>query len=109
MLARRRNAATDAAMQAWWEDVLRYSRRDQLSFVPGLRAHGIPVRSVAQDSTESDWHGWPRSNGRDEARRGTGLRRVLRPPAGRTGELEQALDATTHSMVVTVPQREQAI
>lgn len=53
MLARRRTPVTDAAMQTWWEQVLRHSRRDQLSFVPAMRAHDVRLRSLPVDSHES--------------------------------------------------------
>jgi len=40
MLARRRTEKCAVAMQAWWEDVLRYSRRDKLSFIRAMRCSG---------------------------------------------------------------------
>ncbi len=108
MLARRRTSSTDRAMLAWWEDVLRYSRRDQLSFVPALRAHGVGLGSVPLDSLASRWHRWPRADGRDPSRSGSGLREALRP-AGRVGELQQRLDDVTHALATTVAQREEVI
>jgi hypothetical protein len=109
MLARRRTPVTDAAMQTWWEQVLRHSRRDQLSFVPAMRAHGVRLRSLPVDSHESPWHEWPRATGRDPQRQGTGLRELLRPPAGRIGALEEQLGQTTHAMQVAVAHREEVI
>lgn len=109
MLARRRTPATQEAMRTWWEDVLRFSRRDQLSFVPAMRARKVAIHTVGLDTMESEWHSWPRSTGRDESTRGSGLREVLRPPAGRVGQLQQALDDTVHTMAVTVAQREELI
>ena len=55
-----------AAMTAWWEDVLRYSRRDQLSSsrpcaataCGSLAAGRLPHLDVAR---------WPRAEGRDQA------------------------------------------
>lgn len=81
MLARRRTNETTKAMVAWWEDVLRYSRRDQLSFVPVMRAHGVPLLSVSLDTLDSRWHAWPRAEGRDKRKLGSGLREALRPPS----------------------------
>lgn len=109
MLARRRTPVTDAAMQTWWEQVLRHSRRDQLSFVPAMRAHDVRLRSLPVDSHESPWHEWPRATGRDPQRQGTGLRGLLRPPAGRIGALEEELGQTTHAMQVAVAHREEVI
>lgn len=109
MLARRRTPVTDAAMQAWWEQVLRHSRRDQLSFVPAMRSHDVRLRSVPIDSHESQWHTWPSETGRDPRRQGTGLRELLRPPAGRVGALEEELGQTTHAMQTAVAHREEVI
>lgn len=109
MLARRRTGSTDAAMRAWWEDVLRYSRRDQLSFVPSMRAHAVRLHSVELDSLESPWHLWPRAEGRRTSGGGSGLREALRPPTGRIGELQQQLDDATHALASTVAQREHVV
>ena len=109
MLARRRTGATSAAMTGWWEDVLRYSRRDQLSFVPVMRRHGVRVASQPVDSHASPWHEWPVAEGRDPAGRGSGLREALRPPAARIGALQQALDDATRTLAVTVGHRDEVI
>lgn len=109
MLARRRNDAVREAMLAWWEDVLRYSRRDQLSFVPAMRTSGVRVASVPLDNMDSQWHAWPRAEGRDLKRRGSGLREALRPPSARLGELQQALDESVETMSAAVAQREDVI
>ena len=109
MMARRRTSATSAAMTGWWEDVLRYSRRDQLSFVPAMRRHGVRVASQPVDSHASPWHEWPVAEGRDPAGRGSGLREALRPPAARIGALQQALDDATRTLAVTVGHRDEVI
>ena len=106
MLARRRTPTIQAAMQAWWEDVLRYSRRDQISFLPVMRACDVDLRSVPMDCHASEWHEWPRATGRDPRGQGTGLREALRPPAGRIGELQQRVDEATHALAVTVSHRD---
>lgn len=109
MLARRRTDRSDAAMTAWWEQVLRYSRRDQLSFVPVMRRHGVRLGSLPVDSHHSRWHEWPRAEGRDRTRLGSGLRESLRPPAARIGVLQQALDETERSLADTVSHRDESI
>jgi uncharacterized coiled-coil protein SlyX len=109
MLARRRTPATTRAMQSWWEDVLRYSRRDQLSFVPVMRAHAVRLHSVPLDSYESDWHAWPWAEGRDATRLGTGLREALRPAAAEVGVLQQRLDDTVHTMSATLAHRDEMV
>ena len=109
ILARRRTDRSDAAMTAWWEQVLRYSRRDQLSFVPVMRRHGVRLASLPVDSHHSKWHEWPRAEGRDRTRLGSGLREALRPPAARIGVLQQTLDDTERSLADTVSHRDESI
>ncbi|MCF6376990.1 DUF616 domain-containing protein [Nocardioides KLBMP 9356] len=109
MLARRRTTVTDAAMTDWWEQVLRYSRRDQLSFVPTMRRHGVRLASVPVDSHASPWHEWPRAEGRDRSRLGSGLRESLRLPSARIGVLEQALDETNRSLADTTAHRDETV
>lgn len=76
------------AMEVWFANVLRYSRRDQLSLPAAL--HGIPAAKkniVSEDLFESRFHKWPVSRRRKPAgyhcRRRDGpvawcLRRILR-------------------------------
>lgn len=109
MLMRRRTPATVAAMQSWWEQVLRYSRRDQLSFLATMRSAGVELRSLPVDNHDSRWHEWPCASGRDHQRLGSGLREALRSPVGRIGELQQSLDELARTMSVTVGHREQTI
>jgi hypothetical protein len=109
MLARRRTPASAAAMTTWWEHVLRYSRRDQLSFLASMRSTGVELRSLPLDNHDSAWHDWPCASGRDHRRLGSGLREALRSPAGRIGELQQATDDLTRAMTETVAHREAII
>ena len=109
ILARRGGDVTAAAMQEWWEHVLRYSRRDQLSFVVAMRSHDVRLHSVPLDSLGSQWHRWPRARGRDLTKTSTGLRETLRPPASRIGVLEEALSDATHALAHAVAVREEVI
>jgi len=60
LLARRRTTATGALGQHWYTDVLRYSRRDQLSVLPSLaRTAGLRWRRIEMDSWSSPVHQWP--------------------------------------------------
>jgi hypothetical protein len=104
MLARRHGAAT-SAMQTWWEHVLRYSRRDQLSFTPAMLWHDVRLRSVPLDHHSSAWHEWHGTRQRDVSRLSSGLREALRPPAGRIGQLEQALDEANRNLDAVVSER----
>lgn len=48
------------AMEDWWAQVLRYSRRDQLSLPGVLRRHGPDgVRLVEHDNKDGELHTWP--------------------------------------------------
>ena len=59
LLARRRTHTVEAAMGLWWEHVLRYSRRDQLSFGAAMAAAGVWVASVPLANLRSELHRWP--------------------------------------------------
>jgi hypothetical protein len=95
LLARRRTPAVERMADVWYEHVLRYSRRDQLSVqaamthVPGLRP-----RMVAIDNLVSDVHRWPVTSDR---RQHDALRNpvdALRPLAARVRLLELTLEDT---------------
>ena len=69
LLARRGSHTAELAMTMWWEHVLRYSRRDQLSFGVAMAAAGVWVRSVPLANLQSAVHHWP-GRARDARRRG---------------------------------------
>ena len=46
-------------MEDWLAQVLRYSRRDQLSLNYAIRKHGINVKKLQFDNNTSDYHKWP--------------------------------------------------
>jgi len=91
ILARRRTASVAAAMQTWWEHVLRFSRRDQLSFTVAMSLGEVRLRSILLPNLSSALHAWPRAEGRREGSAET-LRDTLRPPVAALGaaELERA-------------------
>lgn len=59
LLARRGSHTAELAMTMWWEHVLRYSRRDQLSFGVAMAAAGVWVKSVPLANLQSAFHHWP--------------------------------------------------
>ncbi len=59
LLARRGSHTSELAMTMWWEHVLRYSRRDQLSFGVAMAAAGVWVKSVPLANLQSAVHHWP--------------------------------------------------
>ncbi|QEN12683.1 glycosyltransferase domain-containing protein [Mycolicibacterium sp. ELW1] len=59
ILIRRNNAAVERFNTIWWEQVLRYSRRDQLSFPYACAATPeLSVMPFPADNFESDFHEW---------------------------------------------------
>ena len=59
ILARRHTEAVNKAMQLWFDHVLRFSRRDQLSANVAFSLAGIQVRGIEHDNWESTMHRWP--------------------------------------------------
>lgn len=68
ILARRRSPAVMAFERRWFDDVLRYSRRDQLSMVAALRrSPDLTWRSIPLDNLGTALHVWPVAVRRDRA------------------------------------------
>jgi hypothetical protein len=82
LIARRWTPEVRAAMRIWMDHVLRYSRRDQLSFRYAL--DGVPrVRALDLDNFGSDWHTWitdPATSGRDVTMRSNAYKTSIRAP-----------------------------
>lgn len=58
MMVRRQNQRVERAMRVWMDQVMRYSRRDQLSIRYALAVGGVAVKIVAFDNRQSSWHEW---------------------------------------------------
>lgn len=58
LMARRHSAKTHSAMEIWHEQILRYSRRDQLSVGYAFRLASCRVRVLTHDNFDSPWHSW---------------------------------------------------
>lgn len=66
ILIRRNNRAVQAFNALWWEQILRYSRRDQLSFPYVCEMmRDVRVAHFAADNFASDFHEWRRSSDLD--------------------------------------------
>jgi hypothetical protein len=59
IIARRNTAAVAHAMGVWSDQVLRYSRRDQLSESVALASGDLTINSVTLDNLGSHLHEWP--------------------------------------------------
>lgn len=57
ILARRRTARLDRAMETWWEHICHYTHRDQLSF--NVATADLDVRTLPVDNGRSEFHRWP--------------------------------------------------
>jgi hypothetical protein len=78
MLRRHHAPGVMAVMDRWWDQILRYSRRDQLSLPWCLRAEGLQPLVHELDNFDNDWWQWP-----------IGGPRVARPPLNREGPPDQ--------------------
>jgi hypothetical protein len=58
IIARRNSARVNSAMRIWMDFVLRYSRRDQLSFNYTIQKQSLPVEVLELDNRQSEWHEW---------------------------------------------------
>lgn len=59
IMARRRGAELTRVMTTWYEEVLRYSRRDQLSVQVALSGSGLSVQHPELNNFGSPLHRWP--------------------------------------------------
>lgn len=62
ILLRKHNQVVFELMDAWWEHVLRYSRRDQLSLnyvISVMAERGLRMNELEIDNQSSDFHQWP--------------------------------------------------
>lgn len=59
MLVRRQTPSVERAMRLWFDHVLRYSRRDQLSLMLALLHADLRFRSIELDNFGSEYHEWP--------------------------------------------------
>jgi hypothetical protein len=65
LLRDHRNARVRHAMELWASHILRYSRRDQLSFNTVVRMAGLTPDRWEMDNLESFFHKWPHAPGRE--------------------------------------------
>jgi hypothetical protein len=109
ILARRRTPEVERAMDEWLLHVVRYSRRDQLSFVHAVARAGVEARLVEIDNYRSDLHVWLGVESRSGRRHLWSVSDSLRPPVARIGELQIRLEETTASLVATIEERDAEI
>lgn len=59
ILARRNTSAVHDWSVTWWNHILRYSRRDQLSVAVALQVTNLDFSRVEIDNFSSEFHTWP--------------------------------------------------
>ena len=107
ILARRHNEPSIRnAMQTWWEHVLRYSRRDQLSLPVALEAAGLDLLVHNLDNRRSTFHTWPDKSANRDRSRGAPLPKAPKLIAALENEL--AMRRSSASWRVTSPMRRMA-
>ena len=109
MLARRRSPEVDAAMAHWLQHVLRYSRRDQLSFVQAMHEAGVTWSSVDVSNVDSALHEWRPAAGRSTRPMAFQVAESLQPPTAALGELRLSFEQTVRDLAEAVHSREQTI
>jgi hypothetical protein len=109
MLARRRTPEVDAAMERWLRHVLRYSRRDQLSFVQSMHEAGVGWSSIDLANFSTHLHEWRLPVGRSTRPIAFQVADSLQPPTAALGELRLTFERTVDDLTAAVQSREQTI
>ena len=109
MVARRHTPDVDRAMREWLLQVLRYSRRDQLSVTHALARAGVVARRIEIDNKRSPVHEWPYGEGRSARKPMFRVSESLQPPVARLGELQYELERLAAETVNAVEVRENRI
>lgn len=95
MVARRHTPAVEQMDDVWYQHILRYSRRDQLSVrVAMAQAAGLRSRAIPIDNIASHLHRWPVTFDRRQSDRVRNPVDALRPLAARIRLLELTLEDT---------------
>lgn len=90
LLARRHTHDIQETMRRWYDHVLRYSRRDQLSINHVLSITKLKVNGIEIDNHNSVFHQWPIQHNRQVKMRTGKLANALRIPLIELGRLENS-------------------
>lgn len=87
-----REAKTRAMSDIWYANVLRYSRRDQLSINLAFRQAGLTPEIMEFENNYRSWfHSWPHTPGRDRKKGTLDPSISFSPPVARVRQLEREL------------------
>jgi hypothetical protein len=92
MIARRHTNEVQTMMDLWFDHVLRFSRRDQLSANAAFSQSPTAVVTIEQDNNFSEIHQWPRELKRNAELTKIGRQR-LGPPIAEIARLHRATEA----------------
>ena len=98
-IARRRTPAVETAMRTWYDHILRYARRDQLSLNVALALHGIEPMVLELDNGDNPLFRSDSPPGRRGERRTGAYRAAMRPPAVEIRAAERRADALEDRVV----------
>jgi len=100
IIARRHCPEVALSMEVWWNHLLRYSRRDQLSLLYALDSTGLTPRRVDIDNFESRWHQWPVVPERNREMRSRPADAALRRPLAHAFKLERELERVRNELKI---------
>jgi hypothetical protein len=96
-------------MDIWMDQVLRYSRRDQLSVNYAIRTAGLRVNAITIDNFQSDYHSWPVETSRKWGLRPSRFQEAMRSARADVGGLRNQVDELEAKMNDLVLDRERRI
>ena len=96
LIRRHNNSLLNKAMEDWFFQILRYSRRDQLSLNYIVENYNLNVSSLDMDNHLSIYHKWPTSNR---------LKLNIVPDTGIKGVYPSALDLSKETLEVNRHQK----
>ncbi len=86
-----REPAVRAMLDIWCANVMRYSRRDQLSLNASFKQSGLVPEDMDIDNYSSWFHTWPHTPGRDRKKGTLSSAVSFSPPIARVRQLEQQI------------------
>jgi FkbM family methyltransferase len=100
ILLRKHSDQVKDLMHRWWDHILRYSRRDQLSLNYVLREVNLEFNALNIDNSRSDFHQWPIATKRNSKKTqgSTVLDSFRMIPIARIGKLQNEVNALKRSL-----------
>ncbi|TFH68975.1 DUF616 domain-containing protein [Gammaproteobacteria bacterium LSUCC0057] len=87
-----------ALAEQWWAQVLRYSRRDQLSLPRAMDASGVVANALKLSNKDSDFHQWPVAIARKRSAEQFSAHRNLKPQSLQIAELSAELERSRKAL-----------